>query len=113
MGRRNCTLSLSMISKYGRKSLLKAVNISKSYSGVHALQDASFELRAGEVHALVGENGAGKSTLIKIITGAVIPTDGEIVLDGERHATIRQHLEVARHRGDLSAAGAFSGVDGR
>ena len=56
--------------------LLKAANISKNYAGVHALRDASFELRAGEVHALVGENGAGKSTLIKIITGAVSPTDG-------------------------------------
>ncbi|HLA95370.1 MAG TPA: ATP-binding cassette domain-containing protein, partial [Pyrinomonadaceae bacterium] len=65
------------------KTLLKASNISKSYSGVHALRDASFTLRSGEVHALVGENGAGKSTLIKIITGAVLQDDGEIVLNGE------------------------------
>ncbi len=64
--------------------LLKAVNISKSYAGVHALRDASFELRGGEVHALVGENGAGKSTLIKAFTGAIIPDSGEIVLDGSR-----------------------------
>lgn len=63
--------------------LLRAVNISKSYAGVHALRDASFELRSGEVHALVGENGAGKSTLIKIITGAVLQDQGEIVLKGE------------------------------
>lgn len=61
--------------------LLKAVNISKSYAGVHALKDASFDLRSGEVHALVGENGAGKSTLIKVITGAVSPDSGELILD--------------------------------
>ena len=44
---------------------------------------ASFELRSGEVHALVGENGAGKSTLIRIITGAVEADSGEIELDGK------------------------------
>ncbi|PYS98249.1 MAG: D-xylose ABC transporter ATP-binding protein [Acidobacteria bacterium] len=65
-------------------TLLKADHITKSYAGVHALRDASFELRAGEVHALVGENGAGKSTLIKALTGAVIPDSGEILLDGTR-----------------------------
>ncbi len=65
-------------------SLLRAQNVTKSYAGVHALRDASFELRAGEVHALVGENGAGKSTLIKIFTGAVVPDSGEISLDGSK-----------------------------
>lgn len=64
--------------------LLKAANISKNYAGVHALRGASFELRPGEVHALVGENGAGKSTLIKIVTGAVAQTEGELFIDGER-----------------------------
>src|SRR6476661_1818557 len=63
--------------------VLRATEVTKSYAGVQALKRASLELRAGEVHALVGENGAGKSTLIKILTGAVQPDTGEISLDGE------------------------------
>src|SRR5262245_38912916 len=63
--------------------LLRATNISKSYAGVQALDGASFELRAGEAHALIGENGAGKSTLIKIITGAVHADGGELSLNGQ------------------------------
>ncbi|HEX8138075.1 MAG TPA: sugar ABC transporter ATP-binding protein [Pyrinomonadaceae bacterium] len=64
--------------------LLRATDIAKSYAGVQALKSASFELRAGEVHALIGENGAGKSTLIKIITGAVEPDGGRVELNGEK-----------------------------
>jgi rhamnose transport system ATP-binding protein len=63
--------------------LLRTTNLCKSYAGVHALRGASFELRAGEVHALVGENGAGKSTLIRIITGAVEADTGVIEIDGK------------------------------
>ena len=62
--------------------LLRASAISKSYDGVRALRDVSFDVRAGEVHALVGENGAGKSTLIKIITGAVLLDSGSIEIEG-------------------------------
>ena len=62
--------------------LLSATNVDKSYAGVHALRNASLEVRAGEVHALIGENGAGKSTLVKIITGAVDPDAGVLKLNG-------------------------------
>ena len=55
----------------------------KSYPGVRALQDASLEVRPGEVHVLLGENGAGKSTLMKILSGAVLADAGDIFLDGE------------------------------
>lgn len=64
--------------------LLRATHIQKSYAGIQALKSASFELRRGEVHALVGENGAGKSTLIKIITGAVEADTGQLELDGQK-----------------------------
>ena len=63
--------------------LLDVRGVSKAYAGVHALREASFELHAGEVHALVGENGAGKSTLVKIITGAVAADTGEVRLQGQ------------------------------
>jgi rhamnose transport system ATP-binding protein len=66
-----------------RLPLLRAEHVAKSFAGVQALRDASLELRAGEVHALVGENGAGKSTFIKILTGAVQPDAGEIALNGQ------------------------------
>jgi rhamnose transport system ATP-binding protein len=64
-------------------SLLRATSISKSFAGVQALRDVSFDLHRGEVHALVGENGAGKSTLVKIITGAHQPDEGALDVNGQ------------------------------
>ncbi|HLJ47255.1 MAG TPA: sugar ABC transporter ATP-binding protein [Bryobacteraceae bacterium] len=63
--------------------ILRANGISKSFAGVRALKHVSFDVKAGEVHALAGENGAGKSTLIKVLTGAVIADEGTVELDGQ------------------------------
>ncbi|MFM6980195.1 MAG: ATP-binding cassette domain-containing protein [Micrococcales bacterium] len=58
--------------------------ISKNYSGVPALTDVSLKIKAGEVHALLGENGAGKSTLMNVASGTVAPSSGDLVVSGER-----------------------------
>jgi rhamnose transport system ATP-binding protein len=63
--------------------LVELRGIAKSYGGVEAVADVSFPIRAGTVHALVGENGAGKSTLVRILTGVVHPDEGELLIDGE------------------------------
>ena len=62
--------------------LLEATDVSKTYGAVVALHNASLAVRPGEVHALMGANGAGKSTLVKILTGAVTPDTGRIVVRG-------------------------------
>ena len=62
--------------------------ISKSFPGVHALDQASLEVQSGECHALVGENGAGKSTLMKVLAGAVLPDGGDIFLGGQKPASL-------------------------
>ena len=63
--------------------LLEMTGIHKRFHGVHALKGVNFQLRSGEVHALMGENGAGKSTLMKVFTGIHKRDEGEIVLYGE------------------------------
>ena len=66
--------------------LLEMKNICKSFPGVKALQHVDFQLKAGEIHALLGENGAGKSTLIKVLGGIYIPEEGQIFIDGSEVA---------------------------
>src|ERR1700743_3546667 len=66
--------------------LYEVRNISKSYGSVVAIEDVSLQIYPGEVLGLVGDNGAGKSTLVKVLSGALQPDGGEILLDGaEQH----------------------------
>jgi ribose transport system ATP-binding protein len=67
--------------------LLEATGVSKTYGSVTALKSASLDVRPGEVHALMGANGAGKSTLVKILTGAVRPDSGRILVRGRERVT--------------------------
>jgi len=80
--------------------LLEATGVSKTYGAVVALKSASLAVRPGEIHALVGANGAGKSTLVKILTGAVQPDAGRIVVRGKER-TVHSPAE-ARHGGLIS-----------
>jgi len=66
------------------KPILQAMQICKRYPGVQALDGVDFELKKGEIHALVGQNGAGKSTLVEIIAGSIPFDSGEIFIDGEK-----------------------------
>ena len=67
------------------KTIFSACGVSKSFPGVQALSEVDFDLKEGEVHALVGENGAGKSTLIHIIAGLQSPDSGWMHLEGQRY----------------------------
>lgn len=64
--------------------VLELKGITKIFPGVKALDRVSFQLKPGEIHALMGENGAGKSTFIKVITGVHKAEEGEMYLDGKK-----------------------------
>jgi fructose transport system ATP-binding protein len=66
-----------------KQIVMQAKGLVKRYGQVTALDGADFELRAGEILAVIGDNGAGKSSLIKCLSGATVPDEGEILLDGK------------------------------
>ena len=77
-------------------AVLSARNIAKSYGNTHALKGVNFDIHRGKVTTLFGENGAGKSTLMKILSGVVTPTSGDIDLDGRR-VTFSSTVEARDH----------------
>lgn len=89
--------------------ILRLQGVQKSFGGVHALRGVDFELRRGEVHALLGENGAGKSTLIKILTGVHHPDQGEMLLKGQS-VSIQDPID-ARHKGIAAIYQELSLID--
>jgi ribose transport system ATP-binding protein len=67
-----------------KKILIQIKHLTKIFPGVKALDDINVDIYEGEIHALLGENGAGKSTLIKILTGAYLMNEGEVIINGEK-----------------------------
>ena len=78
-------------------SVVRMENIHKQFSGVTVLNDVSFDLRRGEVHALAGGNGAGKSTLMKILQGVYSLDSGTVQIDGKSFTNLS--IEDARNAG--------------
>jgi fructose transport system ATP-binding protein len=93
--------------------VLQAKGLVKRYGQVTALDGADFELRAGEILAVIGDNGAGKSSLIKALSGATMPDEGEILLDGRRSTSRARSTPGARHRDGLPGPGGGAGHDHR
>ena len=81
--------------------ILEFKNVAKSFPGVKALSDVSFEVRRGEIHGLCGENGAGKSTLMKILSG-VYPSgtyEGQVIYDGKELKLATSAIHQAAEEG--------------
>ena len=101
-------------------AVLELINISKHFGAIHAVNDVSFSLNAGEVVGLMGDNGAGKSTLVKMIAGNFRPTEGSMKLDGaelvlhkpvdaRRHGIEIVHQDLALCNNLTAAANVFLG----
>jgi hypothetical protein len=93
---------------------MQAKGVVKRYGQVTALDGADFELRAGEILAVIGDNGAGKSSLIKCLSGATVPDEGEMLLDGKPvHFKSPIDARRAGHRNRLPGPGRGPGHDHR
>lgn len=94
---------------------LEVKALSKSYAGVKALQDVSFQVRPGVVHALIGPNGAGKSTMINILAGLYQPTSGQVIFNGRDLTALPAHqragLGIARTFQNLQLVESLSVLD--
>ncbi|WP_417781972.1 ABC transporter ATP-binding protein [Terasakiella pusilla] len=90
-------------------SVVNVKNVSKQYKGFSALSDISFQLKRGEIVALVGHNGAGKTTLMKLMLGLIQPSQGEVCINGQNPSGARG-ADVRREIGFLPENIAFSGA---
>jgi len=95
--------------------LLQTVGLSKCFGKMYALKDINFEIKAGEVHGLVGENGAGKSTLIKILTGVYTIDDGSVIWDSNvvkiKNPKHSRDLGINVIHQDRQLIPSFSGIE--
>ena len=95
-------------------ALLEVVNVSKSFSGLLAVDDVTFAVPQGEIFAVIGPNGAGKTTLFNLIAGAIAPDDGTISFDGARIDGLPPDEVCRRGIGrTFQIVRPFPGADGR
>ena len=87
--------------------ILELKDITKQFPGVKALDRMNFQLKRGEVHALLGENGAGKSTLMKVLSGIYQPDEGQILLNGQSVHFANHCRGKGRHQHCASGAGCI------
>ena len=87
-----------MTSVHEAAPILQAEGITKRFGPLTANDEIAFDLRAGEVHALVGENGAGKTTLMRVLYGMYQPDEGEVIVRGQPRRTIGFRCTITTSR---------------